>query len=250
LTTVDETQEPLDVLPVMGTWVRGALVGLALCLSAVFALAVWLKPYDADGRPLRMQTHQQLGLPPCSFYTLTTVPCPSCGMTTSFALFVRGDLLNSLRANAAGTLLAVLCLLLIPWSVASVLRGRTVCIRSVERTITVFVLLFLGVMLIRWAIVLVLGWSDGTYFGPRAAPAGTTERTRRMGDEDSVAATVPHRPPGRDRAVHGLHRPGQPGLLPHAGTKGPGRDQGAGDFRQEEDAQGHDPGPQRADHEL
>src|SRR5437764_341397 len=110
----------------MGPWVRGTLVGLALGLSAVFAVAIWLRPYDDDGQPLRMEAHRQLGLPPCTFYTLTKVPCPSCGMTTSFALFVRGDVWNSLRANAAGTLLAIFCLLLIPWSIASLVRGRTV----------------------------------------------------------------------------------------------------------------------------
>ena len=35
-----------------------------------------------------MGTHQQLGLPPCNFVTLTGYPCPACGMTTSFALLV------------------------------------------------------------------------------------------------------------------------------------------------------------------
>src|SRR5205823_3267323 len=102
-TITEDMREPLDALPAMGLWVRGTLVGLALGLSAVFAVAVWLKPYDDDGRPLRMEAHRQLGLPPCTFYSLTGIPCPSCGMTTSFALLVRGDVVNSARANAAGT---------------------------------------------------------------------------------------------------------------------------------------------------
>lgn len=195
LSKPDDTQEPLDVLPVMGLWVRGTLVGLALGLSAVFAVAIWLKPYDDDGRPLRMETHRQLGFPPCTFYGLTKVPCPSCGMTTSFALFVRGDIINSLRANAAGTLLAVLCAILVPWSAVSVLRGRTVFVRSMERMIAVLVVLFLGVMLVRWAIVLALGWYDGTYFRLRAERA---ECTWRSGDESTAAAIVPHDPGGGD----------------------------------------------------
>ena len=50
-----------------------------------------------------MATHTQLGMPPCNFVVMTGKPCPACGMTTSFALLVRGDVGASLRANWAGT---------------------------------------------------------------------------------------------------------------------------------------------------
>jgi hypothetical protein len=137
--------------------VRGTLVGVALGLTAVFSVAVWLDPYDG-GSARRMATHRQLGLPPCTFYDVTKLPCPSCGMTTSFALLIRGDVLNSLRANAVGTLMALFCLAVIPWGIASAVRGRTLFIRSVERTVTLAVLVFLSLMLIRWALVLGLHW--------------------------------------------------------------------------------------------
>src|SRR5579875_1177951 len=110
-----ETGEVVEVIPLSRGWVRGSLLGLALGLSAVFAVACWLDPYDDDGSPRTLATHQQLGLPPCTFYFVTGLPCPACGMTTSFALLMHGDLRNSLRANAVGTLLAGFCLLLIPW---------------------------------------------------------------------------------------------------------------------------------------
>ena len=54
-------------------------------------------------------------MPPCNFKTWTGKPCPSCGMTTSFALLIRGDVANSLRANWVGTLLAGFCMVLIPY---------------------------------------------------------------------------------------------------------------------------------------
>src|SRR5262249_60052634 len=113
-------------------WVRGGLLALALGLVAVFAVAVWLDPYDAQGRPRRMETHRQLGMPPCTFYTITGLPCPSCGMTTSFALLVRGDVVNSARANAVGTLLALFGAALVPWCVVAALTGRTPFVRSLE----------------------------------------------------------------------------------------------------------------------
>jgi hypothetical protein len=160
--TDDFAEEPLDVVPVLGWWVRGTLVGIALGLGAVFTIAALLNPYDEDGQPRRMETHRQLGLPPCTFYALTGVPCPSCGMTTSFALLVRGDVWNSLRANAVGTLLAAFCMLLLPWCVASAVKRRPLFIVSIERALTILVAAFLGLMLLRWAIVLVWIWLSRT----------------------------------------------------------------------------------------
>ncbi len=159
-----EAEVVLEVLPVSRGWVRGTLIGLALALIGVFAVAAWIKPYNDDGSPRTMATHRQMGLPPCTFYITTGLPCPSCGMTTSFALLMHGDLMNSLRANAVGTLLAGFCLLLIPWCLASAVCQRTLFLRSVERTLTLVVLVFFSLMLLRWAFVLGLAWWTGTSF--------------------------------------------------------------------------------------
>lgn len=153
LKTTETSEQALDVIPVLGPWVRGSLVGIALGLAGVFGIAAWLNPYNGDGTPLRMGTHSQLGLPPCSFYELTRVPCPSCGMTTSFAFFVQGDLRNSLRANAVGTALAVGCLAFIPWCIASALCKRPLFIISLERALLWTVAIFLSLLLLRWLVV-------------------------------------------------------------------------------------------------
>jgi hypothetical protein len=143
--------------PALNLWGRGWLLAIALGLIGVFAIAAWLNPYEADGRARRLETHLQLGLPPCSFRVLTGLPCPSCGMTTSFALLMHGDLENSLRANAVGTLLALFGLALLPWSLASLLRKRLLFIVSVERTVLVMVIIFVVLLLTRWLVVLGLG---------------------------------------------------------------------------------------------
>jgi len=155
-----------EVLPVMPAWVRGVLVGIALGLIGVFGLARWLNPYEEDGTPRALGTHQQFGLPPCTFWEVTQkrfgvgVPCPSCGMTTSFALLMHGDLRNSLYVNYAGTALALVCLVLIPWCLACAYRQRILFIRSMEKTIVVIVLGFLLLMMVRWGIVLAtMRWS-------------------------------------------------------------------------------------------
>ena len=145
----------------LGVWVRGTLVGLALGMAVVFVIAARLNPYNPDGSARRMETHKQLGLPPCRFYEVTHLPCPSCGMTTSFALLVRGDVVNSLRANAAGTLLALFCLVFIPWALASVACRRPLFIRSLERAMLWCVLGLMTLMLTRWLLLIGVYWWTG-----------------------------------------------------------------------------------------
>ena len=143
LPSTEQSQEPLDAIPVLTSWVRGTLLGIAIGLTAVFGIAAWLSPYGNDGQPLRMETHRQMGLPPCTFKLLTGVPCPSCGMTTSFALLIRGDVWNSLKANAVGTLLAAFCLALVPWCLICSLRGRPLKTSKTARA---------GLLTVRYAI--------------------------------------------------------------------------------------------------
>ena len=139
--------------PRLQRWLRLSLVLIAVVLAGTFVLAAYLNPYQ-DGRVWLEGTHKQLGLPTCTFKIATGLPCPTCGMTSSFALFVRGDVVNSLQANAAGTVLAVLFLVVIPWSLLSALRGRWLFFRSVEWVFVRVVVGFMIFVLARWAIVL------------------------------------------------------------------------------------------------
>jgi Protein of unknown function (DUF2752) len=145
-----------QVRPRVNWWVRGTLVLLAVALGMVFFIATQVQPYAPDGTPLRMASHQSLGMPPCRFKETTDLPCPSCGMTTSFALLVRGDVVNSLKANWVGTGLAVFCAVLIPWLVLSSVRGRYVWVRRIEAAMALTVGVFTVTMLARWGIVLLL----------------------------------------------------------------------------------------------
>jgi hypothetical protein len=155
---VPPTEQSMDDAPRVRrrvNWVvRGVLVFMALGFALVFFIATRVQPYAADGTPLRMASHRSLGMPACRFQEMTDLPCPSCGMTTSFALLVRGDIENSLRANWVGTGLAVFCAILIPWALASSLRGRYLFVRGIEAPLALFVGIFTVTMLTRWGIVL------------------------------------------------------------------------------------------------
>ncbi len=92
---------------------------LALGLLSLLAVAALLKP-----DPRGLGTHQQFGLPPCTFRFLFGRPCPSCGMTTSWAHVVRGQLIGALKANLGGTLLATLAVVVAPWLMLCAALGR------------------------------------------------------------------------------------------------------------------------------
>ena len=106
-------------------WQRVLLWMFGVCLVAGFGLAWSLSP-DSRG----FGTHQQLGFPPCTFRFFLGIPCPSCGGTTSFAHFVRGEWIDSIQANVACFVLALSCSLLVPWSWLSSFYGRTIGIES------------------------------------------------------------------------------------------------------------------------
>ena len=135
---------------------RLSLLVVGALLAGVFGVAFWLNPYDANGQPRTMATHTQLGLPPCNFVILAGRPCPSCGMTTSFALLVRGDIRGSLHANWAGTLIAVLWAFTMVWAVASGVVGKPLFIPPGrgELVLTAIVGGVLILMLGRWVAVL------------------------------------------------------------------------------------------------
>jgi Protein of unknown function (DUF2752) len=160
LATSAEQRTPPGAAPL--TWtVRVVLVVTLAGLAAMFVLAHHLDPYDAEGRPRELGTHEQLGLPPCSFRALTGKPCPSCGMTTSISLAAHGDVRGSLRVNWVGSLVAVAGVLALPWAAFSLARNRLVGVRSLERTLAWLMAGFLVLSLARWGVLLAATWKSG-----------------------------------------------------------------------------------------
>jgi len=81
---------------------RALSAGLALGAMGVLAVAAWLHP-SHDG----LGTHTQLGLASCQWISDLNTPCPTCGMTTSFASAAHGDFAGAFRAQPFGALLAL-----------------------------------------------------------------------------------------------------------------------------------------------
>jgi hypothetical protein len=122
-----------------------------ITMSSVLILAVawWLQP-----DPRGFGTHQQLGLPPCTFQFLWGIPCPSCGMTTSFSSVIHGNFPQAFHANRAGFLLACSLILFIPWSIVSLTYGRFLGMKQPEQTFLVLVLSLLILSVLNWLTIL------------------------------------------------------------------------------------------------
>lgn len=78
---------------------RASYGAAALCFLAVVAIGRVLTP-----DPRGFGTHEQLGLPPCLTMRLFHIPCPFCGMTTSFSLMAHGAFLRAFVVQPAGAL--------------------------------------------------------------------------------------------------------------------------------------------------
>jgi hypothetical protein len=89
----------------VGIGVRFSALVVSLGCLLVLLIASQLTPSPAGygshtGYPLRLQS--------CAFMERTGLPCPSCGMTTSFCWFVRGNVAASVYVQPMGALLAAM----------------------------------------------------------------------------------------------------------------------------------------------
>jgi len=108
------TETTLDTIPIiftppverqrLGPAGRAAALIIACAALSVLVLALQLKP-SRDGNG----THLQMGFQPCTFLRTTNLPCPSCGMTTSFSWFAHGNWLASFYVQPGGFALALTC---------------------------------------------------------------------------------------------------------------------------------------------
>jgi hypothetical protein len=151
--TTSRLDRDADARAQLDATTRWGMAMLAALLAVVLALARWLEP-----DPRGFGTHRQLGLPACQFASVTGRPCPSCGMTTAFAWFVRGRLDQAWRANPAGSLLAPTVAALAPWLLAGAVRGRPLWARSPEPPLLTVAVVAVAVSLAFWVFRLVVAW--------------------------------------------------------------------------------------------
>ncbi len=138
---------PVDVQNRPPRSIRLLLTLFALGLMLVFVIACWLEP---DGRGFG--THQQLGLPVCTFRKFTGMNCPHCGMTTCFSNVVRGKMSAAWNANPVGIPLVAIFACGIPWCLAVAASGRWLGTQEPFYWLILISLGYLTLTLIVWGL--------------------------------------------------------------------------------------------------
>lgn len=95
-----------------------AMAVFAAC-TAVLGVASALKP-----DPRGFGTHQQLGLPPCISEEYLGIPCPLCGMTTSFTLMADARPVDAFHAQPAGAFFFVATVLIAAGAASTAITGH------------------------------------------------------------------------------------------------------------------------------
>lgn len=139
-------------------WGRAIAVAVAGGCLALLIVAAFLTP-SPDG----LGTHRELGLSECQWLRTTGLPCPGCGMTTSFSWFVRGNVLASFYVQPMGCVLAALCCLGF-WAGAYVaITGRPIyrLLAVIPSRYVYLPLLGLAIAAWAWKIAIHLSGHDG-----------------------------------------------------------------------------------------
>lgn len=124
---------------------------IALGSSGAILLGRLLTP-SVDG----VGTHEQLGLPACPTLQLAGFPCPSCGLTTSFAHAARLDFTSALLVQPFGLVAFFLAVALIPVSFYLMLRRIPVNDLIFSRRSNPILYFLLALYLAGWAYKIVI----------------------------------------------------------------------------------------------
>jgi hypothetical protein len=100
---------------------KGRAVALLVAMSCLGVLIVAAKLNPSGSG---VGSHRQLGLADCQFESRTGLPCPTCGMTTSFAHFVRGQVVGSFWVQPMGMVLALITTMVFWVGLYVALSGR------------------------------------------------------------------------------------------------------------------------------
>ena len=131
---------------------RTACAVMSVVLVLLLGVASLLTP-----NPAGHGTHRQLGLPGCTMVTIFGIRCPGCGMTTSWAHTLNGDIEGGLRANTAGVMLCLFASLSVPFLIAMSMRGVRSRGNWMSRLAITLLFLILSISVLEWLIRMASG---------------------------------------------------------------------------------------------
>ncbi len=137
---------------------RLAWLGVWAGCAVTLGIAIWLDP-----DPRGLGTHEQLfrGGMPCSFVLTSGLPCPTCGMTTSFAHMMHLQPLAAFKVQPAGAIFCLATIVVFWYSIYIVAVGRAVRINWYRIGPVRFMLAIGFILLAGWGYKLAYGLLTG-----------------------------------------------------------------------------------------
>jgi hypothetical protein len=121
-----------------------------LCFLLILGITLRLTPNSSG-----WGTHQALGLPPCLFHYLTHLPCPSCGLTTSWTYLSHLEIKKSIITHPMGLPLFFIFLIISLRAIPEALGKKTVLTQILEGKHHRYIYIGVFIFLISWFIHLV-----------------------------------------------------------------------------------------------
>ena len=69
---------------------------------------------------------------------ITSIPCPSCGVTRSIVLLMHGDVIGSIMMNPLGLIVASIMLIAPIWLLRDVIRNKQALFETYQKTERLF----------------------------------------------------------------------------------------------------------------
>lgn len=113
-----------------------------------------------QAHPSGLGTHRALGLPNCLFLEWTGLPCPSCGLTTSFTHLLHGHFSEAFTVHPLGPLLFLGFALAAVCSLAEYFNRKTPLSRLLNGAKMPWAYAALTVFLGTWMFRLVSTWAN------------------------------------------------------------------------------------------
>ena len=126
------------------------LVMVFLAGAALLITARSLEP-AAEG----IGTHMQLGMDACGYLERNGKPCPTCGMTTSFAHFADLEVIDAFRVQPLGAILFVATAAATVTAAVHLIRRRSIApilMRFPNRWVNLIVLVTLVLAAWKWTL--------------------------------------------------------------------------------------------------
>jgi hypothetical protein len=126
------------------------------CIILMVCVAAILVGRSLRPSPSGIGTHTELGFPPCGFYTITGIPCPTCGVTTAFVLATHLRFKDSLLTQPVGLLTFIVVCSAGICMVGLLLTGRSFLKLKVKVNAYTIAIPILGFIFLCWVYKIII----------------------------------------------------------------------------------------------